>query len=75
MGEGLADRDRLAVMYSIATGMMPAPMIAAVQAPAASTEPKPSGRARALGGAQDPHARSVTMPSCPSEPQIRPSRS
>ena len=45
-------------MYSIATGMMPAAMIAATQSPASSTFEKPTSTGRApFGGAQDPHGR------------------
>ena len=43
-------------MYSIATGMMPAPMIAATQAPASSTRVEAEQRRpRAFGRAQDAH--------------------
>ena len=45
-------------MYSIATGMMPAPMIAATQAPGRLARREAhQHRARALGRAQDAHGR------------------
>ena len=51
-------------MYSMATGMMPAAMIAAVQAPASSTEEKPTSAGRAPSAARRMRTvASVTMPS------------
>jgi hypothetical protein len=77
MGEGLADVDGLGLsMNSMATGMMPAPMMSATQAPATSEESKPNSTGRAPSGlASRRTVASVTMPSWPSDPQIRPSRS
>ena len=58
LGEGLADVDRRRSMNSMATGMMPAPMMAETHWPAASLESKPSSIGpRALGRAQDAHGR------------------
>ena len=52
------------------------PMIAAVQAPASSTDEKPTSAGRAPSAERRMRTvASVTMPSWPSEPQIRPSRS
>ena len=63
-------------MNSIATGMMPAPMIAATQPPAASLVGKPKSTGRASSGiGRMRNVASVTMPSWPSEPTTRPSRS
>ena len=63
-------------MYSIATGTMPAPMIAATHRLASSARSKPNSTGRAPSAARSSRTvASVTMPSWPSEPQIRPSRS
>ncbi len=51
-------------MYSIATGMMPAAMIAATQSPASSTFEKPTSTGRAPSAARRIRTvASVTMPS------------
>ena len=57
-------------------GMMPAAMIEATQSPPCSTEGKPISTARAVSGfCRMRTVTSVTTPSRPSEPVIRPSRS
>ena len=63
-------------MNSMATGMMPAAMMAETQWPAASLESKPSSIGRAPSGARRMRTvASVTMPNCPSEPTMSPIRS
>ncbi len=63
-------------MYSIATGTMPAPMMADTVSPASSTESKPNSTGCAPSAARRMRTvASVTMPSCPSDPTTRPSRS
>jgi hypothetical protein len=63
-------------MNSIAPGMMPAPMMAATHEPACSLVGKPNSTGRAPSAERRMRTvASVTMPSWPSEPTIRPSRS
>ena len=63
-------------MNSMATGRMPARMIAATQAPAVSEASKPISTGRAPAGlGRMRSVASVTMPSWPSAPQTTPSRS
>jgi hypothetical protein len=63
-------------MNSIATGRTPALMMSETQAPATSLESKPISTGRAPSGLRRMRSvASVTTPSCPSEPQISPSRS
>ena len=60
-------------MNSMATGMMPAPMMADTHWPAASLEPKPSSIGRAPSGERRMRTvASVTMPNWPSEPDDQP---
>ena len=63
-------------MNSIATGNTPALIISETHAPATSLELKPSNMGRAPSGLRKIfNVASVTMPNCPSEPQITPRRS
>ena len=63
-------------MNSIATGNTPALMMSETQAPATSLESKAISTGRAPSGfGRMRSVASVTTPSCPSEPQITPSRS
>ena len=63
-------------MNSIAAGTMPSPMMAATQAPASGTASKLASMVRVTGAfLMIRTVASTTMPSKPSEPVIRPSRS
>ena len=63
-------------MYSMATGSTPERMIRATHSPATSALSNPISMGRAPSGrGRIRSVASVTMPSCPSDPQIRPTRS
>ena len=63
-------------MYSMATGMIPAPMMPETHWPAASVEAKPSIIGRAPSAARRMRTvASVMMPNWPSEPTMSARRS